>query len=636
MWNKKRIIPPLICNMKTIITASNQGHFKSMATIMTNLTHLLSDISVLKSELHILSKMIYKKNSQRRREKTLQGLKRIESCVERFCAFEDIKYLEDISSSLNSVDLSDNSTYMPSKQMLEFVLVRLMGLAALLTQTTAYCVHTFLTVQHDLEIGIFIPQSLLFLSVISRIWVLSKSTCIYMVTWYDSLQKCLNYLEPTQVVWLEDPGILPVSLGKWLEKFDRKTLTAERATAVMTELGTPCSNQMLEPESPQQAKTHGCVELDEDPKPVETTDQEEDYNDSDMIDEDLGCSVSRIDFAPKTNPKNKAMKTFGDQENVAKLSMKQAVKDLKLVTSLEDLLELVMKTDFQNNGDLHKHNCVKRLQHLMLISKKRKKQQDVAKFVRKGQISVRKFFMLTTRENEETSMIQDNLSKKHQKVVRLEEMETLQDVRKNLLNFKRCRSIFIHGRCVQIDDQQCANTIRTALRKCINRLKKNPDSAKQSINKALKVISSAVVQLQEVTACEIKGRKKMKKQKLESTLETGRVDKKKRKFEKGEAKTMDTNAERNIEKKERKSKKSNTMTVEANTKQNIEKKKRKKEIADGKTIGVNAGGKVEKRKADIAKTLPIETDKNTFRRTRRVSSMDNVDVIPRKKKKKKS
>ncbi|XP_060083917.1 uncharacterized protein LOC132563181 [Ylistrum balloti] len=160
----------------------------------------------------------------------------------------------------------------------------------------------------------------------------------------------------------------------------------------MTELGTPCSNQMLEPESPQQAKTHGCVELDEDPKPVETTDQEEDYNDSDMIDEDLGCSVSRIDFAPKTNPKNKAMKTFGDQENVAKLSMKQAVKDLKLVTSLEDLLELVMKTDFQNNGDLHKHNCVKRLQHLMLISKKRKKQQDVAKFVRKGQISVRKFF----------------------------------------------------------------------------------------------------------------------------------------------------------------------------------------------------------------------------------------------------
>ncbi|XP_069119309.1 nucleolus and neural progenitor protein-like [Argopecten irradians] len=154
MWNRKKIIPPLVCNMKTALNSSNKIHFRVMKTTMADISHLLSDMVVWKSELHILSKIVYKKHAQRRREKTLQGLKRIESCLDRICAFEGINFLEDISSSLETVDLDDESVYLPSKQMLQFVLVKLMGLAALLTQTAGYSVHTFIAAQHDLEIGL--------------------------------------------------------------------------------------------------------------------------------------------------------------------------------------------------------------------------------------------------------------------------------------------------------------------------------------------------------------------------------------------------------------------------------------------------------------------------------------------------
>ncbi|XP_033736029.1 uncharacterized protein LOC117324341 isoform X2 [Pecten maximus] len=621
-----------------------------MKTTMANLTHLLSDVSVWKSELHILSKMVYKKHAQRRREKTLQGLKRIKSCLERFCAFEGVKYLEDITRSLDSVDLDDNAAYLPSRQMLEFVLVRLMGMAALLTQTMAYCVHTFITVQHDLEIGILIPQSMLFLSIISRIWILSNSTCIYMVTWYNSLQKCMDHLEPTQVVWLEDPSILPVCLSKWLEKFEKKTCATERASVVMTELATPHANQKQDRgPSLQQAKTHGFVE--EEPESILMTGQEGNFDDSEVIEEDLGSSVSRNDFASETNTNNKTRKADVVEGGVIEISEEQAFNRFKLANSLDDLLELVIKTNCQNHGGLYRNRCVKRLQKLMVMSQEKK--QGVAKLLRKGQISVRKFLRMNTEtKNVELSMIQDNVSQKQHKVISLEELKVQQDVRKMLLNFKRNHLIYLdrEGRCLQIDDHQCAKIVQTALKKCMNRLRKNPDSAKQSINKAVKVVSSVVDQLQRDTSvlleddsfhtntkqrqkspCQVKG--------LDSNMSAKRnMERKKKTTKMSPAKSVEILAEGNIGKGKIKTKLSETETLENNVKRKLGKKNRKLNMSDETAMEVDAVEKVDNKKCKmemtnskkVHKKIPKNIDHDR-QKTKR-SSIESVDLIPKKKK----
>ncbi|OWF38679.1 uncharacterized protein LOC110466003 [Mizuhopecten yessoensis] len=569
MWNQKVVVPPIVCNMKTNITGKNKGHFKNMKTTMANLTHLLSDVSVWNSEEHILSKMVYKNHSQRRREKTLQGLKRIKSCVERFCALEEIKYLEDITSSLEAADLNDDNAYLPSRQMLEFVLVRLMGVAALLTQTSAYCVYTFLTVQQDLETGIFIPQSMVFLSVASRIWALSKSTCIYMITWYNTLQKCLEHLEPTQVVWLEDPGILPVCLGKWLEGFDRKSLPTERATVVMTELAKPCADQRLDAGSPtQQTTTHGFVKNDKEAESIVTTDQEETSDDSEDMDEDLGCSISRNDFSSKKKTRNKKNKKCIVQDQKTKISANQAIEELELVDSLEDLLQLVIRTECPNVGGLYRKKCVERLHKLMVVSSTKKKHQNQAKFVKKGKISVRKFLLLNVRT--ESSVVQeDSMSHKQLRVVELEELQTQQHVKNLLVNFRRNNSIFLQGRCVRIDDQKCARRIRITLKQCLSKIKRNSDATEQLVNKAVKVVTSVVEQIEgdtpdisedqanesiweseqaENTPCKINSVKKGKKDRLEDALKiTAKARKeKKKKMEMSDAKTVDIETPRSI------------------------------------------------------------------------------------------
>lgn len=439
--------------------------------------------------------------------------------------------------------------------------------------------------------------------------VLSKSTCIYIVTWYNSLQKCLDYLEPTQVVWLEDPSMLPVCLKEWLVKFERKTGETERAAVVMTDLATPQVDQKLDTEAPlQKVQTHDNIEHEE-PARVAILNKDEDVeDDSAEIEEDLGSSISRNDFVSK--PKANSIKgKEGVQGGSKCISVDQALERAELAKTLEDLVELVENSECQQCDHLQRNKCVKRLRKLITMSKDRK-QKAMTRILRKGQMSVGKFLSLTKGSViQESSTIKDNVCQKQHQRLSLEELQEKQDVRNMMLNFKRTHLIYLdrEGKYLQIDDPDSVKVIQVALRKCCNRLKKNPDSTKQSINKAVKVISSVVDRIQHDnsvisvdeeygrnfrpsqvpnTTCKVKGKKKIKL--LDSSCKqfvTEGVKRKKKALKTNRADMMKIQTDGKEE----------VVSMEKNLQQKL-KKKRKLNISEEMSIGTAPGKKFTRKK----------------------------------------
>ncbi|XP_046669267.1 uncharacterized protein LOC124360052 [Homalodisca vitripennis] len=176
---------------------------------MNQIKMKMNDLTQLDLEAATLSRLIYRSKHKHRQEKSFKALQMINRCLTNYKTMH-------LPFTLSSVrdTLQDNCG--PTRQMMEWTLVRLYGVAHLFHRVYLLCLdaagHLFVKVKltHLWELTMFS------LAVVSRIWTLSQYLVRLACEWYQNLYQFLDKLQPSSTPWLPEGRVLPSDLARTL------------------------------------------------------------------------------------------------------------------------------------------------------------------------------------------------------------------------------------------------------------------------------------------------------------------------------------------------------------------------------------------------------------------------------------
>uniref|UniRef100_K1RXZ8 Nucleolus and neural progenitor protein-like N-terminal domain-containing protein n=1 Tax=Magallana gigas TaxID=29159 RepID=K1RXZ8_MAGGI len=142
VWNNRFLRPPPVISLPAPLM--QQDKVKIVLKILKEMQEDKEKQDILVQEKFILSRIIYKLNAQLRSEKTLQCLKRIKVCLSKLTEMKMEKTVEDYLGILKQSNLMARTPYLPSQQMIEHLLVRLIGARYLYRQIANFCSTAYL------------------------------------------------------------------------------------------------------------------------------------------------------------------------------------------------------------------------------------------------------------------------------------------------------------------------------------------------------------------------------------------------------------------------------------------------------------------------------------------------------------
>ncbi|XP_066279902.1 ABC transporter F family member 4-like [Branchiostoma lanceolatum] len=181
-------------------------------------TFLLRD-PYLKFEQSVLTRVLYKLSASLRRNKHYQYLKMVEKTLCKLARLELVTAVSHVSSccpSCKDGSAGGAAVLMPSRQLVEFLLVKLLGAAELTKRTISLCAEAFILIAQQITRSLFLAANCTLLSITSRLWALLKSLQEQLQEWYSFIRPWVDKLQGTQVQWLPEGVELPLDLGEWL------------------------------------------------------------------------------------------------------------------------------------------------------------------------------------------------------------------------------------------------------------------------------------------------------------------------------------------------------------------------------------------------------------------------------------
>lgn len=184
---------------------------------MQRAIHFHSDQRFLHVEAALLSRCIYRMKLKFRNCKDFKSLEKINRIL--------LTYLEmNIKSTLKTFyglvppEVGSICTYLPTKNILNYVLVRLQGLAKLmcrLVETTQIALEHF---KERIRLGHFWYLALIGSGIASRLHVLAKRILSNTCNVYDQMHQYAKKLKNGKAAeWLPEDYILPERLIEWLD-----------------------------------------------------------------------------------------------------------------------------------------------------------------------------------------------------------------------------------------------------------------------------------------------------------------------------------------------------------------------------------------------------------------------------------
>ena len=185
---------------------------------------LASSERALADEHSLLAKILYKNWNPLRKEPSLQAMKKLKRMLTSFVDLRIGELLKDVqqlsarrshshaaqpSQAINEALLAmlrrDASTRsLPSRETFEFLIVRLLGAHRLLQAlrrlvATKLLTHLVRSIRH----AIYLPNNVLFLSCVARIYVMCGKYGEHMTLVYNNLRSAIGALKATNIPWSE-------------------------------------------------------------------------------------------------------------------------------------------------------------------------------------------------------------------------------------------------------------------------------------------------------------------------------------------------------------------------------------------------------------------------------------------------
>ncbi|XP_043490930.1 uncharacterized protein LOC122516824 [Polistes fuscatus] len=210
IWNKIYIEHPPIITWRI---EAQKFDIKGLNVILQRIIKDLEAQNDLHKEAAILSRIIYRMKCKFRNDK---GFKNMEKVNRALLNYLNLALEKEYKNFKSNIELNGRFVILPSKQMLEYILVRTQGFAKLLARVEEVTKNAGIFLRSRIVLGHAWTITLVAYAVISRIWVLSRNLVKRSCIWYNSLHRFLNTFKTVGLPWLSKNDTLPVDLKSWL------------------------------------------------------------------------------------------------------------------------------------------------------------------------------------------------------------------------------------------------------------------------------------------------------------------------------------------------------------------------------------------------------------------------------------
>ncbi|XP_072939304.1 uncharacterized protein [Epargyreus clarus] len=210
-WNDKLISPPPV----NTALSNSEIDLKTLKHTLNNVINILSKQSPLHNESAVFSRLLYKFDKKFRNDIGYRNFKKVNCALRRYLLLNLLKDVEQFTSVLP--DEEDAPYYLPTKQMLEYVLIRIIAFSKLMVRIVVCSKQSAVFYLDRVKRGESHWMSLMPYAVLSRIWSMAFVLLQHSCSWYQLLYSFLNKFQSKGVNFLPDNYKLPENLGNWLE-----------------------------------------------------------------------------------------------------------------------------------------------------------------------------------------------------------------------------------------------------------------------------------------------------------------------------------------------------------------------------------------------------------------------------------
>ncbi|KAL7296405.1 hypothetical protein TKK_0010417 [Trichogramma kaykai] len=211
LWNQKNLRRPPHASWNVSLNTFNFTQYVQTIEIIQK---EIKSLHLLNTEGAILSRLIYRMKSKFRSDK---GLKNMEKVNKALLNYLNMSLENDYEILKQYEKLNDHDVSLPSRQNLEYILIRLQGLAKLMGRVESTATTAAIFLKSRLELGQSWNVAVISYAVISRIWILSRYFVKKICIWYGYIYSYSKQFELVGDAWLPNEYHFPKSLSKWLD-----------------------------------------------------------------------------------------------------------------------------------------------------------------------------------------------------------------------------------------------------------------------------------------------------------------------------------------------------------------------------------------------------------------------------------
>lgn len=182
--------------------------------LCNNITKILSKQSPLHKESALLSRFLYKFDKKFRNDIGYRHLKKLNTALRKYL---QINLLKDIENFAVVIPGNNDENYLPTRQMLEYILVRIMTFAKIMMRICVCSKQASIYYMDRVKRGESHWMSLMPYALLSRIWSITTVLLQHSCTWYSGLYPYLKKLIFKGIDFLPANYTLPTDLGKWID-----------------------------------------------------------------------------------------------------------------------------------------------------------------------------------------------------------------------------------------------------------------------------------------------------------------------------------------------------------------------------------------------------------------------------------
>ncbi|XP_030614854.1 nucleolus and neural progenitor protein [Archocentrus centrarchus] len=233
-WNKINIpFPSAVSSVRVHITTETATNVETLMTENEKVLKLIRS-EILQTEIRVLYELLYNLNNSSKGNKTFKGLKQVEQCVNRLKNMKidvALRELADICPNRiqRQLSIKDGECVVPSQPMLEWICLKVLGAAQLMSCTLNRCSRAFILSKQQLKWEEFIILNVVTTSMLSRLWVIFRGMLVGLASLYQQLLELLKDVAHAQPMPFLTDFSLPADIAQLLGPSDAYLLSKHPA-----------------------------------------------------------------------------------------------------------------------------------------------------------------------------------------------------------------------------------------------------------------------------------------------------------------------------------------------------------------------------------------------------------------------